>query len=185
MTIPRVYKFRYSEGFEWLLPVNDADFELLRFDGQRKSSSWRPIRMKRLKVTEQGRPLEPSDFPACSGGDVLILDRAARDRIGWHLERYGELLPLLCDGGDFWALNVTRLVDALDENNSELLRASDTGAILMVRKHAFRAAALERAELFKVPQMVCGLIYVTDPFVELVRASGLKGLDFVQVWSPN
>lgn len=185
MTTPKVYKLRHSEGFEWLLPANDAEFDLLRFDGQVKVNSWRPVRMKRLKVTEQGQPLESSDFPACSGGDMLVLSRAARERIGGQLERHGELLPLVCDDGDFWVLNVTRLVDALDESNSQLLRASDTGAILMVRKYAFHAPALAQAELFKLPQMVRGLIYVTDPFIDLVRASGLRGIEFVQVWAPS
>lgn len=182
-TTRNVYKLRYSEGFEWLLPVNDSDCDLLRFDGQRRTELWRPVRMKRLTISEQGGPLSPSDFPACSGGDMLVVGRAARDKLGTVLEQYGELLPLLCDDGDFWVLNVTRLVDALDESNSQLMRASDTGAILMIRKHAFRPAALDQAHLFKLPQTARGLIYVTDPFVQLASTSGLKGLEFVQVWA--
>ena len=115
---------------------------------------------------------------------MLILGSAAKGKLGPQLERYGELLPLACDHGEFWTLNVTRLIDALDEANSQLLRASDTGTILMIQKHAFYSQEVEQPMLFKLPQMVRGLIYVTDPFVELVEESGLKGIEFVQLW-PN
>lgn len=178
----KVYTLRSRTGFEWLLPANEEDFELLRFVATPRSHSWMPVEMERLRVWEDGRPLEPSDFPACSGGDMLMLSGAAKQKIGPYLQQYGELLPLVCGDGEFWALNVTRLVDALDENESKLLRASDTGAILMIHKHAFRNAELDKADIFKLPQMVRGLIYVTDPFVDVINASGLKGLEFVQVW---
>lgn len=181
----KVYKLRYGEGFEWLLPVNQADFDLLRFDGQPRSGSWKPVEMRRLKVSEQGNPLQPCDFPACSGGDMLIMSRAAREKIGSCLEQYGELLPLSCDEGEFWALNVTKLLSVLDESSSQLLRASDTGAILMIRKYSFRHADLGQADLFKLSQTIRGLIYVTDNFVELIKWSGLTGLEFVLVWAPN
>ncbi|MBI5397406.1 MAG: hypothetical protein HZA91_19080 [Verrucomicrobia bacterium] len=185
MKTAKVYKVRYSEGFEWLLPANQADVERLRFTGQPRADSWQPVKMKRLKVTEQGCALEPSDFPACSGGDMLIISRAASDKIGRYLEQYGELLPLICDEGDFWILNVTRLVDALDERKSRLLRASDNNAVLMIQEHVFCASKLGYADVFKLSQMVRGLIYVTDAFVELISRSKLKGVAFVQVWPPN
>ena len=184
MMTPSVYKLLTSEGFEWLLPVNDADFEVLTFEGQPRSNLWRPVKMKRLKI-DRRRPLKASDFPSCSGGDMFILSQVAKDKIGSYLEQYGELLPLACDDGDFWTLNVTRLVDALDESSSQLLRGSDTGEILMIHKHVFRPSGLEQAQLFKLPQVLRGLIYVTDPFVDMIKASGLKGLEFVKVWSPD
>ncbi|MEX2555097.1 MAG: DUF1629 domain-containing protein [Actinomycetota bacterium] len=184
MESPNVYRLRFSEGFEWLLPINDADFESLRFDGQSRVESWRPVKMKRLMATEKGERLRLTDFPACSGGDMLLMSRSARDRIGPRLESYGEILRLECEDGEFWILNVTRLIDALDESKSELVRASDTGAVLMIRKHAFRASELGEALVFKLVQMPRGLIYVTDPFIEIVGVSGLRGLEFVQVWPP-
>lgn len=181
---PNVYKLRYGEGFEWLLPVDTGAFEQLRFNGTPQKDSWKPVQMRRLKVSDAGRPLAACDFPACSGGDMFIINRAAKEKIGSHLEQFGELLPLACDEGDFWTLNVTCLVNALDENNSQLLRATDTGAILMIRKHVFLPAELGKAEVFKIPQVPRSLIYVTSAFVDLVNSSGLTGIEFVQVWAP-
>jgi hypothetical protein len=173
----------YREGFEWLLPLNDADFDLLRFDGQPRRASWKPVRMTRLTTTESGQLLRPTDFPACSGGDMLLLSGAARGELQAELERFGELLPLHCDDGEFWAYNVTRLVDALDEGDSQVLRATDTGAILMIRRHVFRPQLLGNAHIFKLVQMTWGLIYVTDEFTKIVAASGLAGLGFSPVWA--
>lgn len=177
-----VYKLRYAEGYEWLLPIDEGDFDLLRLDGHPRANSWRPVRMKRLKRSEQGQTLKPSDFPSCSGGDMLILSRAAKEKIGAELERFGELLPLACDEGEFWVFNVTSVVDGLDESRSQVLRASDTGAVLMIRTHAFRPSELARAEVFKLPQTLRGLIYVTRSFLEKVQGAGLAGLEFEQLW---
>jgi hypothetical protein len=116
---------------------------------------------------------------------MLLLDREVQERIGPYLEQYGELLPLVCDEGQFWTLNVTRIVNALDEDESEVLRASDTGAILMIKRHVFDPDRLRQAQVFKLPQLVRGLIYVTNDFVEVIKDSGLVGLEFLQVWSRN
>jgi hypothetical protein len=180
----KVYKLRYAEGFEWLLPIDDADFDQLRFDGNPQGAKWCPVKMRRLLASEQGRPLRPTDFPACSGGEMLVLSRAAKDELGGTLETYGELLPLLCDGGEYWTLNVTRLLDALDERRSKVLRASDSGPIFMIQKHEFRSSdEVKRTEIFKLSSMRRGLIYASADFVARVRGSGLVGLEFDEVWS--
>jgi hypothetical protein len=100
------------------------------------------------------------------------------------LEEYGEFLPLKCDEGKFWTFHVTHFLDALDESASEVLRASDEpDYILMILKHVFRPEKLTGAWMFKLPQSEGrGRFYVTDPFVNLIRASGLTGLGFKRVW---
>ena len=177
-----VYRLRYAEGFEWLQPANQEDFELLRFDATSRTRSWKPVRMTRVRSSGTGRTLRPCDFPACSGGEMLMMGAEAKRRIGDILERDGELLPLKSDAGEFWTLNVTSVIDALDESKSEVLRASDTGRILMVKKPIFRASYLADANLFKLPQTVRGLIYVTTPFVDLIDSTGMVGLEFDRVW---
>jgi hypothetical protein len=178
-----VYKLRFSEGYEWILPVQESDFQKLRFDGTHWAKNWQPVRMKRLKQSEQGTRLQPSDFPACSGGDMLVVSRTAKETIGEQLQKYGELLPLQCDEGEFWILNVTVLLDVLDEGASKVLRASDTGEVLLVQKPAFKVSALQGAGLFKVAQAPRGPIYVTEQIAELVGKSKLRGMEFVEVWA--
>jgi hypothetical protein len=181
----KVYKLRYGEGYEWLLPVDQQDFERLRFDGQPRGTSWTPVKMRRLKVSDQGRPLKPGDFYACSGGDMLVLNDHAKESVGRYLEQYGELLPLVCDGRPFWTLNVTSFIDALDEGKSKLLRASDTGVILMIKHLTLRAAPPVGAGLFKLPQVPRGLIYATETFKDMLEKHKVAGLALIQVWAPD
>jgi hypothetical protein len=133
--------------------------------------------MKRLSVLERGQRLTAGDFYACSGGDMLVFGDHARQSVGAELERYGEVLPLSCDGRPFWTLNITSFVDALDEGASQLVRASDTGGILMIRRHVFKPIALAGAVLFKLPQTPRGLIYATDSFAGRLKESKLVGLE--------
>ena len=180
-----VYRLNYGEEFEWLLPVSNKDYDLFDFDGTARAASWKPVQMERLKVSDRGRRLKPADLPAGATGSIMLLGRRAKERIGSYLERYGELLPLACDDGEFWVLNVTAIADALDEKaTQEILRSSETGRILMLTRPAFRASRLVH-EVFKLPDPVPSSIYVTTPCVERFRAAGLTGPEFVPIWAPN
>jgi hypothetical protein len=177
----KVYKPSPVEGYEWLQPVSDSDYDTLTFDGSPRAASWRPVRVTRLKQWEDGSRLLPSDFPVDAG---FAISRAAKEQLGSCLEEAGELLPLDCSDGDFWTLNVTRLVDALDETGSKMLRASDSGSILLIHRYRFHTERLG-SEIFKLSQTPRGLIYFTDAFVNRVKATTLKGLDFKLVWAAN
>jgi hypothetical protein len=108
----------------------------------------------------------------------------ARQKIGVYLEKYGEFLPLECADGDFCTFHVTHFVDALNERASDVLRSpDDPNVVLMIHKHVFRPDKLTDDWMFKLPQSRGrGEFYVTDPFVHMIRASGLTGLEFRQVW---
>jgi hypothetical protein len=179
-----VYKIRHWERGEWLRPANIEEHRLLTFDGKPRARSWKPVVMTRLKDFGDGRPVQPVDFPCGSGGGDLPMTDAARDKIRPYLEKYGEFLPLTCAEGKFWTFHVTHFVDALDENASEVLRASDDpDYILLILKHVFRPQKLTSDWAFKLPQSRGrGPFYVTDPFVNMIHASGLTGLCFHRVW---
>jgi hypothetical protein len=179
-----IYKVQHCERGEYLLPVNKREVEMLVFDGKPRASSWKPVMMRRLKDFRDGLPVRPVDFPSGSGGSDLPMTEAARRKIGPYLEKYGEFLPLACDDGEYWTFHVTRFVDALDENASDVLRSpDDQKVVLMILRHVFRPERLTADLMFKLPQSRGrGSFYVTDPFVNLIRASGLTGLKFKRVW---
>jgi hypothetical protein len=178
-----IYKIRHCEGYEWILPIDSKDHDLLIFDGKARAPSWRPMRMRRLKFIDR-QFLQPCDFPCGSAGGHLPMTDTARGKIGPHLERYGEFLPLSCDEGKFWTFHVTHFVDALDENASDVLRATDDPSlVLIIHKHVFLPEKLTTDWMFKLPQSRGrGPLYVTDPFVNMIRDSGLTGLEFKRIW---
>lgn len=183
-TVSNVYKIKPPEGCEWLQPVDKEHYKLFAFDGKPRASSWKPVAVERLKDSGDGRLRWPVDFPWSSACGDLAMTDAARRKIGTDLEKYGEFLPLICDEGKFWAFQVTHFIDALDEHASDLLRASDDpDYILMILKHAFRPERLTADWMFKLPQSRGrGPCYVTDPFINMIDASGLTGLAFKRIW---
>jgi hypothetical protein len=183
--VTNIYKIQHAEGIEWLLPVNERDYEMLILDGRPRGSSWKPVMMTRLKDYGDGTLVRPSDFPCgAGGGTYLTMSDAAKQKIGASLKGYGEFLPFKCDEGNFWAFHVTNFVDALDKEASEVLRApDDPNVILMIHKHVFRPEKLTTDWMFKLPYARGRSdIYVTDAFVNLIRTSELTGLNFKRVW---
>ncbi len=178
----RIYEPRVRPGFEWVLPVRDADHEYLwRLDGTSRRATWRPMPVARLAVDDEGKPRAEADLPWL-GGHVLVLRAHAAATLAPLLDRYGELLPLACPDADLWLFNVLTVVDALDEENSELIRFDD-GNILDVVRHEFRPDMAAGMAVFKVPQLLRGPLFVSDEFVEAVATAGLTGLEFIQLWS--
>src|SRR5690349_3116379 len=72
-SIVTVYRAKYGDEFEWLLPVSNKDYDLFNFDGTARAASWRPVRMERLKVSGRGRRLKPADFPTGATSDIMFL----------------------------------------------------------------------------------------------------------------
>jgi hypothetical protein len=178
-----IYKIRHLERGEYLQPIDPQDYDFFVFEGRPIASSWKPVPMKRLKDFGDGLPVQPVDFPSCTGGNHLPMTDRAKKKIGYCLERYGEFLPFTCDEGKFWTFHVTHVVDALDENASDVLRSSeDPSRILVINRHVFRPERLTADWMFKLPQPRGGPAYVTDPFVNMIRASGLTGMEFKRIW---
>ena len=181
--IPKVFEVYPIEGVELVCPIKPYDYENFVFDGSPRKVIWKPTRVEIVRE-DLGRKFVPGDLPSSSVGD-LVVSRKAKDMIGAFLEQYGELLPLVCDDREFWTLNVTCMIDALDETKSVLHRSKQDGSILIISKYAFHPEALKTATIFRLPQYARGSFYVTTPFVELIKSSGLTGLTFKQIWAPD
>jgi hypothetical protein len=166
---------------EWVLPVHDTDHEYLwSLGGISRRANWRPMPVAMLLVDDEGEPRAEADLPWL-GGHVLVLRERAASVLAPLLNRYGELLPLACPEANLWLFNVLTVVDALDEDNSELVRF-DNGDILDVQRYQFRPNLVAGLALFKVPQLLRGPLFVGDELVAAVRAAGLRGPEFMQLW---
>jgi hypothetical protein len=176
-----VFEATFREGYEWVMPERQEDLDILmQLDGATRGPGWLPIRMKLIKEDEGDliAPRRESDFP-CFGSGALVLRPRALDALRGLVERYGELLPLTCDDTDLWLFNVTKVVDALDEARSKVVRFNTGG--MRIRLPVFRASAVQDVVVFKIPQALHGPIFVGRKFVEAVRSADLRGLDFEPV----
>jgi len=169
-----IHQFAVSEGQEWVLPVDDDYYEaFFGLDG-RSLEGWEPPVMRRV---EEGARLY-SDFPWL-GEHAPLLRQPAVETLAAALRPYGELVALR--GEKVWLLNVTNVIDALDEAHSQIVRF-DGGDILAIERYAFDAAKIGAAEVFKLP-MRASPVFVNNVFVERVRKAGLRNVSFEPVWT--
>ncbi|MFC7615670.1 hypothetical protein ACFQV2_21405 [Actinokineospora soli] len=108
-----------------------------------------------------------------------MLRPAAAAALAPLLEPWGELLPLDCPDAELHLFHALAVLDALDEDRSDIVKFDD-GTVLAVDSYAFRPAAVT-APVFKVPQLLRGPLFVDERFAD--AAAGLAGTDFVEVWS--
>ncbi len=139
---------------------------------------WIPIPVEWLDEGDSAsQPLV--DFPTFGG--VPAFSRRAVEQLRLLLESNGNILPLaMRNGDDFFSYQVTTIVDALDEDASDLARFS-TGRIMDVHRYVFKPDAISTA-IFKVPQLRPD-IFVTEAFVEKVKNAGLTGFVFDHLYS--
>jgi hypothetical protein len=150
-----------------------------RFDGRSLKEGW--TGKERFGFVCPRLP--KGDTPGLSS-HIPVFNPKAVKALADFVEPSGELLPVTCGGERFFLFNVTRLVDALDETNSDLKRFSD-GRIMMIDRHVFQPEKLRSVVVFKLPQKPLSCAYVTDPFVQRVNDAGLKGFKFPLVWSSD
>lgn len=172
-----IYKFAVLENQEWIVPVDDDDFEaFLAMDG-RVIRNWAPPVMRMVETDEGSGESSYSDFPWL-GEHAPILKKPAVDALAPVLTQYGQLLPL--EGEPVWLFNVTTIVDALDKQKSHIVYFDD-GDILDIERHVFRTDVIGTTEIFKLPGRASA-VYATDRFVDRVWGAGLRGVAFAPVW---
>jgi hypothetical protein len=100
------------------------------------------------------------------------------------LKPNGEPLPIICDEERYFVYNVTRIIDALDEENCEL-KLFDSGRIMDILRFSFFPEKIGDTTVFKVLQCILTDVFVTEPFVKKVEEAKLKGFKFRLVWSSD
>jgi hypothetical protein len=127
--------------------------------------------------------LPKGDTPGLSS-HIPVFNHKAVTVLRDFLDQSGEILPIICDGEKYFLFNVTRVIDSLDGPNCEL-KLFDDGEIMYIDRYSFIEQRLIGIDIFKLPQRPLGWVYATDPFVDRVRAAGLKGFEFPLVWSSD
>ena len=174
---------RDPDRFQSLTVTREENLDLFidGFDGRPMADGWSALEVAVLIEEPRDAELPASDFPWLVGSPPVFSARAA-EALADLLKGRGELLPLAFEEGEYYAFNVTRLSNALDEERSEFEYYPD-GGIMEIVRHTFLPERLVGETIFKLPQS--GVYeYVTDPFVERVREAGLTGFLFDRIiWS--
>ena len=179
----RVFAAEPIDGFEWVQPAKERDFDAIyQLDGSSRAGGWTPIPMRRLEhLDDQGPRLRRADIPWL-GQHALVMRREALEAVRDVLNPAGEFLELhLADTPDrMWLFNVCRVVDALDEPGSDLVRFPSSGRVMKVDRYKFRADVIDEEIAFRVPQLQT--LFFTNHAVEAFQASNLSGIALKQLW---
>ncbi|MHC4717312.1 MAG: imm11 family protein [Planctomycetota bacterium] len=142
--------------------------------------------------TYPGDPdLPVGDFIDCV--PRLLLSPRAVEALEGILARHGQLFPVSTSAGEYFAYNVTTMVDALDREHSvlemrpQLRREREAGLprrVHHVKQHWFHADRLEGIDIFKLPEFPWTEVYVSDRFVRAAEQTLLTGFRFERLWSP-
>ena len=163
-------------GFDTVHP--DGLDRLQPFDTSPMAPTWRPVE---VFVHDEDLALPASDFSRLGGGYVFS-ERAA-EALGDLLLGRGELLELDYGEAVYFVFNVTRSVDALDEERCQI-EYLPSGRIMEINRFEFIPERLAGETIFKLPQRPGRWVFVTDPFIRRVEEAGLTGFLFERrVWS--
>ena len=177
----KIYELLGEEGYEVINACDDADYDLfLSLDGAPRAADWRPVKVRRVRADNR-QACNPSDFPWL-GSNAIVMRKNAVDALHDILEKNGEVLPLQTDDGVELSVLNAQVVDALDEDSSDIMRFPSTNRIMLVKKPVFFENVIRGLDLFRLPHRASST-YVSDSFVNRVKEAGLRGLTFNKVWS--
>lgn len=164
------------DEYDSLETVKEFDLdERQSYDGRSKLEGWKPIAVKKMA----GREL--SNVPGYSSY-IPVFDRAAMEIVEDLIKENCEVLPLICADGEFYIINVTTVLDAIDYSKSKFKRFSTSNRIMRFIKYEFIKEKVEGQHIFKIIDEPLRRPFVSDEFRQRVLESNLKGFKFELVW---
>lgn len=168
-------KFEVDE-YDNLTPAEEFDLdEIQSFDGRRKINDWKPMIVKKI----EDKPL--SNAPGFSS-HIPVIDKLALEKLYDIINDFVEILPLQCSEGEYYALNITEVLDCIDYEKSEYKTFSDGIRIMRFIKYSFREDKVNGKHIFKIVDEPRRRPFVSDEFRQRVLNSNLTGFKFELAW---
>lgn len=135
------------------------------------------------QVKPKKRPLSTAtDMPYVYGHGLLVVSARLIEQCGGVLRQFGELLPIDCTEGQFFAYHCTNVMDCLDGEASRVSRSRTDGGILNVYDPVFRAERLTPKIVFRIPVGNREVVYCDDQVHAMLIAPPLQGVTADPVW---
>jgi hypothetical protein len=184
LPIPRshsVYELRAGTATRALCCRREGEYRRVwELGGQPiEPDRWTPLEVQLIRDGSAGTA--PGDL-VMLGVEPAFTSRAV-EALQDVLFPAGQILPLRSPDGEFYLWNVTRMLDALDENASALTRFDSSEKIMSVQRWAFKADVVADAVAFKIPQLPRAFTFVDDTFLKRVKEERLLGFAPRAVWT--
>lgn len=174
----KIWKLKFElDEYESLVPANDFSVEEIQsFDGRKHLENWKPLKVKRMEP--KNKKLKLSDAP---GYRLIIFSKRAVDCIYPLISNYVEVLPL-CYEEEYYIINVTTVLKAIDYEKSEYVTFSDGIRVLAFEKYAFLIDVVKDIPIFKISDESTRSAFVSDEFKKIVESNNLTGFRLELVW---
>lgn len=161
------------ENLTWLDELNLE--EVQSYDGRSKNEGWELLQVRRMYDRDF------SNTPGLSS-HIPVFDKKAVEVLKDLLEGYAEILPLECQEGEFYAINVIEVLDCIDYDKSDFKTFRDGKRIMRFKKYEFKKQIVEGKHIFKIVDEPLRRPFVSDEFRQRVIDSKLAGFVFELVW---
>ncbi|SDT40025.1 hypothetical protein SAMN05444162_4133 [Paenibacillaceae bacterium GAS479] len=173
--------YRYENSSKNMILAGDTD-DLhplnSRFNGDSKLDIWYPIKVETLYKRTY------NDFPKYIIGKPIFSEKV-KELTESFISDEVEFLPLGHKDMNLFAVNVTKVLDCVDWDRSDI-RTFNDGSFAGFNKLVFDFSKIPpNTYIFKYKERAMTQVYVTDLFKELVEKHKLKGLDFSEVFDPE
>ena len=176
-----IYRLGYKEEAEYLKFVNDDDLHvcLKDFDGS-PLTKVKIIEVNRLLLSGQDQNISETDV-AYLLDIILILTEKAKKVLDPAIKNYGEWIGVDAENKKFHAFNVICNLDAFDIENSKCDFSPRTGKLLNVDKYCLRYSSINEEPIFKMKNVWCSPIFVSQEFKSRIEDTELSGFAFEEI----
>lgn len=166
------------DHYENLVRVDNSDLNLLQsFDGRSQINNWTPLKVEPMYGCNRPFSNTPGFLP-----HIPVFDENAIKVLKYFLNKNAEILPLDCNLGEFYAINVTKVIDCIDYEKSIYKTFRDGKRIMRFSKYFFNVDEISTEDFFKIKDEPLKRPFVSDNFKNIVTNSSLTGFKFELVW---
>ena len=174
----KIWKLNFEmDEFDNLIPVKEFTVdEIQSFDGRSHLDDWNSVEVKRM---EPEKKLDLSDAP---GFTFPVFSRKALECLSSLISKNAEYLPLRFDEKEYWCINVTTVLEAIDYKKSIYKTYRDGIRIMAFKKYVFLPDIVSGNHIFKISDEKTRYPFVSDEFRKRVIDNNLKGFKFELAW---
>ena len=171
--------FEDFERDKWLVyrDLQPGPIEPLPEIGVRYLSESKDLYPSQRALLRKGK-LPKGDFPNLYSAHIVLSEKAL-DALLPLIQSDVQVIPLFCEKEQLFLIHLTKHVDGLDLERSDIQWSIENKLISTVNHYVFYEEKLKEANIFKLP-IHFTWTFVSDAFKEAVEEHDLKGL----LWKP-
>lgn len=174
----KVYELWMDHTYRTYEPTPKDGYKSYIFDGI-------PVKERNFEKIYPSKYKDEIDKPI---GDVFsvevssfILNERSYKILYPYIKNEVQIFKIKSENDNLYVVNITNIIDCLDYDKSEIKRFPSSGRVMRVIKYVFKIEKLKNATIFKLPEFLKGISYVTEEFKKVVEENNIKGFKFKEL----